>query len=207
MGGDIDQRPVVMLAVDFHDLRADPLQQAGRDRLVVDEGAGAPVGELHAPQDDVLVVGNGIVAQRRTRRVVGGQLQHGDHLAALLPAAHQRGVAPAPQRQGQCVQQDGFARPGLPRENGHAAIQRQVELVDQNDIANRKRVQHARTIPKLVHTQEGRASVTASCNHVILLPPRHSRESGNPSFAQAGDSRFRGMTQMDRAGLHRAPQP
>ena len=55
MLGRIGQRPVVMLAVDLDDRRADHPQDLDADRLVVDEGAGAPVGILHPAQDQVAI--------------------------------------------------------------------------------------------------------------------------------------------------------
>ncbi len=71
MGGDIDKGPVVVLPVDFDDLAADLLQQRRRNRLIIDEGAGAAIGELHAAKDHLLVVGNGVVAQVGAGRMVG----------------------------------------------------------------------------------------------------------------------------------------
>ncbi len=51
VGGGIDQRALVMLAVDLDQRRADRLQGLHADGLIVDEGAGAAVGELDAAQD------------------------------------------------------------------------------------------------------------------------------------------------------------
>ena len=54
MGRGIDEGAVVMLAVDFNERRAERAQHLHADRLVVDESAGAAVGELHAPHDQFL---------------------------------------------------------------------------------------------------------------------------------------------------------
>ena len=51
VGRGIDQRALVVLAVDLDQRGADRLERLHADRLVVDEGAGAAVGELHAAQD------------------------------------------------------------------------------------------------------------------------------------------------------------
>ena len=72
----IDQRAVVMLAVDLDERGADRAQHLHADRLVVDEGAGAPVRELHPAQDQVAVgvdlgaLGNAArrMVERRDRR-------------------------------------------------------------------------------------------------------------------------------------------
>ena len=66
MGRGIDQRAVVMLAVDFDQRRAEAFQRLHADRLIVDEGAGAAVGELHAAQDQ-LVLGLDVVVLRAAR--------------------------------------------------------------------------------------------------------------------------------------------
>ena len=47
----IDQRALVMLAVDLDQRSADRFQGLHADRLVVDEGAGTAVGELHAAEN------------------------------------------------------------------------------------------------------------------------------------------------------------
>ncbi|MCY1542767.1 hypothetical protein D9M68_785330 [compost metagenome] len=175
MGGDVNQRAIIVLAVNFDNLPADFLQQGGRYRLVVDEGAGAAISKLHAAQNHIFIVGNGIVAQRGARRMVGGQLQHGDHLAALLPAAHQRRIATPAQRQSQRIKQDGFTGAGLTGQHGHAAIKRQIKLVDKDDVANRERVQHARTIPKL---RVGRR--TGLCSTHVIIPTSFPRKRESP---------------------------
>ena len=77
MRGGIDQRALVMLAMDLDQRGADRLQGLHADRLVVDEGAGAAVGKLHAAQDHLAgiveaVIGKGSLSPdgpwaRRTR--------------------------------------------------------------------------------------------------------------------------------------------
>ena len=51
MGRGIDQRALVMLAVNLDQRSAQRFQGLHADGLIVDEGAGAAVGELHPPQD------------------------------------------------------------------------------------------------------------------------------------------------------------
>ena len=55
MGAGIDQRALVVLAVDLDQRLAQLLHHLHAHRLVVDEGAGAAVGELHAAQDQVVL--------------------------------------------------------------------------------------------------------------------------------------------------------
>ena len=132
----IDQSAIIVLAVNFDDLAANALQQRRRHRLVIDEGAGAAIGVLHAAQDHIFIIGNGIVAQGGAGRMILGQLQHGNHLPALATGSNERGIAPAPKSQGQRIEKDGFARTSLARQHGHASVERQIELIDQNNIAN-----------------------------------------------------------------------
>ena len=77
VGRGIDQRALVMLAVNFDQRRADRFQGLHADRLVVDEGAGAAVGELHPAQDHL--AGSQIVVEP----VVGKDLRRPDG-----PSAH-----------------------------------------------------------------------------------------------------------------------
>ncbi len=51
MGGGVHQGALVVLAVDLDQSGADRLQGLHGDRLIVDEGTGAAIGELHAAQD------------------------------------------------------------------------------------------------------------------------------------------------------------
>ena len=70
VGAGIDQRAGVVLAVDLDQRRAQRLQRLHADRLVVDEGAGAAVGELHAAQDQRLVGGDVALGQQLPRRML-----------------------------------------------------------------------------------------------------------------------------------------
>ena len=64
----IHQRARIMLAVDLDQRGAEILQRLHADRLIVDEGAGAAVGELHAAQDQRLVGLDVALGQQRARR-------------------------------------------------------------------------------------------------------------------------------------------
>ena len=58
MGGRIDQRPIVMLAMQFDEARADRAKRLGADRLIVDAGARAAIGELNAFENKIAVDGD-----------------------------------------------------------------------------------------------------------------------------------------------------
>ena len=75
MGRGIDQRALVMLAVDLDQRRAYGLQGLHADRLVVDEGAGAAVGELHAAQDHFTGIVETVFGQDLRRRMALGHIE------------------------------------------------------------------------------------------------------------------------------------
>ena len=87
----IDQRAVVMLAVDLDERGADRAQHLHADRLVVDEGAGAAVGELDAAQDEV-AVGVDIGAPSAMRRAgwSAGRSKTAVTWPCGSPVAHER---------------------------------------------------------------------------------------------------------------------
>ncbi len=91
--GGVGQRPVVVLAMDFHERGADRPHGLHADRLVVDEGAGAPVGELGAAQDQVAV---GVDLGRRrdgAGGVIQGHVEHRGDAALRLAVAHEPAIA------------------------------------------------------------------------------------------------------------------
>ncbi len=113
MRAGIDQSTSVVLAVDLDQRRAQRLQRLHADRLVVDEGAGAAVGELHAAQNQRLVGRDVAFGQQGARRMLRRKLEHRGDLALLRALTHQRGVAAAAERQRERVEQDRLAGAGL----------------------------------------------------------------------------------------------
>ena len=61
------------------------------------------------------------------------------------------GIAARAERQRERIQQDRLARAGFPGQHGHAALELEVEAVDQDDVANREARQHGR-----IQAQAGR---------------------------------------------------
>ena len=113
VGRRLDQGAVVMLAVDFDQRRAERAQHLHADRLVVDEGAGAAVGELHAAQDQLALDGEILFGGERGARDGRSAIEHGGDLALLGALAHQRRVAARAERQREGIEQDRFAGAGL----------------------------------------------------------------------------------------------
>jgi hypothetical protein len=146
VGGSINQSALVVLAVNLDQRGAELLHHLHAHRLIVDEGARAPVGELHAAQDE-LVLGRDIVGQivgqeQRARRMSALDLEHGSHLALLDPLPHQRLVAAGAQSQCKGIEQDRLTGAGLAGEHGKPGGEIDVEPVDQDDVADRKSGEH-----------------------------------------------------------------
>ena len=137
MRGGVGQRAIVVLAVDLDQRLAELLHDLHAHRLVVDEGAGAAVGELGAAQDQLVLVGDVVGLEDRARRVIAADLEHGGDLPLLRALADQRLVAAAAERQREGVQQDRLAGAGLAGEHGEPRGEIDVQLVDQDDVADR----------------------------------------------------------------------
>jgi hypothetical protein len=136
MGCGVDEGTLVVLPVDFHQCRAERAQHLDADRLVVDEGAGAAVGELHAPHDQLVFASQIVFRQQPARRMILRQVESGDHLALLGALAHHGGVAARAERQRESVEQDRFAGAGLAGQRGEASTEIDVQAIDQDDVAD-----------------------------------------------------------------------
>ena len=142
VGRGVDQRAVVVLAVDLDQRAAQLLHHLHAHRLVVDEGAGAPVGELHAAQDQLVLGGDAAIGKHCAHRMVGGEVKGCGHLPLALALAHQGLVAAPTQRERERVEQDRLAGAGLAGEHGKPVGEIDVEPIDQDDVADRKSGEH-----------------------------------------------------------------
>ena len=134
----------LVLPMDLNQRGAEELQGLHADGLIVDEGAGAAVRELHAAQDQ-FILGLDVVGRRQAAHRMGArQIEGGRHLALLGPVAHQRSVAAGAERQREGVEQDGFAHVGLAGQHRKTGRDVEIEAVDQDDVADREAGQHER---------------------------------------------------------------
>ncbi len=143
--GRLDQGAIGMLTVDLDQRRADLAQQHDRHRRIVDEGAAAPVGALHAAQDQVALGFDAAVGKDRPRRMIGGHVEDRGDIALGAVVAHQRGVAAPAQRQRQGIEQDGLAGAGLAGKRRQPGGEVRAEAVDDDDIAYGKGDEHGRS--------------------------------------------------------------
>ena len=123
--------------------RTDIAEQRDRHRLVVDEGATAAVSALHAAQDEIALCLKAALLQQITRGMARRHVEHGSDIALRGTSADHRGIAAPAKRQRQCIEQDRLAGAGLAGEHGQAGGEIDVELVDDDDVADRKGGQHA----------------------------------------------------------------
>src|SRR5262249_49797452 len=106
------------------------------ERLIIDEGARAAVGELNAPQDE-LVFGRHVVFRHDgARRVPGREFEGRRHLPLLGALAYQDSIAARPERKREGIEQDGFAGARLSGEHGQAGRKVDIEPVDQDNVVS-----------------------------------------------------------------------
>ena len=144
MARGIDQRALVVLAVNFHQRGAHGPEGLHADRLVVDEGAGAAVGQLHPAQDHFPGIVEPVVAENSRGRMSLGDIEHRRDLALLHAVADQAGVAAAAQRQRKRIEQDGFAGAGFAGQHRKATGKLDIEPFDQDDVTDRQTRQHVK---------------------------------------------------------------
>jgi hypothetical protein len=87
--GDIDQRPVGVLAVDFGEARRHLAQEIEAHRLVVDAGAARAVGILDAADHQFALAVDTLFLEQREGRMPGRQGEGRRHHAALGTRPHQ----------------------------------------------------------------------------------------------------------------------
>ena len=136
----IQQRLMLVLAVDVHELIAHLLERRGGDERAVDAAYAAARAEQLAREDDLAVLRrkrellehavHGRVRLERERGLHGRLLRAGaDELAAGALAKHEI----------ERLDDDGFARARLAREDGEPILERDRQPVDQRDIPDPER--------------------------------------------------------------------
>ena len=142
----IDERAVGVLTVDFGKRHRDLTQQIEAHRLVVDRRAAWSVGILDSADDEFAISIDPLLLEEGEGRVVSRQRKSGGDNATLGAHPHQGGIAASPQCQPQRIEQDGFASTGFAGQHGEALVEGNVELLDQDDVANGEGGEHGRTL-------------------------------------------------------------
>ncbi len=179
----LDQRAVVVLAMDFDQRGADGAQHLHRHRLVIEEGAGAAVGQLDTAQDQFVLRRNVVGGQDRAGRMIHRHVEGRRHLPLLGTLADQAGIAAGAQRQREGIEQDRLAGAGLAGQHRQTRREIDIEAVDQDDVSDRKPGQHqgprCRRVPTPAHVfasggetfNTSAASLGIDCRFRVPPPP------------------------------------
>ncbi len=148
MRGGIHEGALIVLAMDLDQSGADRLHGLHGDRLIVDEGTGAAVGELHAAQNHLAgIVVETVVLENRQCWMAPGQIEHGCHLALFGAVAHQAGIAAATEGQRKGIEKNRFAGAGFTGQHCKTAGKLDIEPFDQDNVTDRQTGQHERSVP------------------------------------------------------------
>ena len=144
MGRHFNQRPFIMLTMDLHQGGSQATQCLRANRLVIYEGAGASVGELDAPQDQLVVCGrNAIHEEEIADRMPRRQLEYRGDLTLLSAVSHKRGISTSPERKRKSIEQNRFSGAGLAGENRQAGGKFDIQPIDEHNVTNGEPDQHA----------------------------------------------------------------
>ena len=140
----VEQPPLLELTLNLDEAVTQGAKQTGAGRLVVHEGAAAPVGIEGAAQEQQIVAPvQAVFAEPVAGRMVARHFEGRGHRGLGRARAHQAGVRTLPQSQAEGVQQDRLSGPGFAGQDAQSVFKHQVQAVDQNDVPNRQTVQHS----------------------------------------------------------------
>ena len=138
----IDERAVVVLAMNFDQFAGDRPQPLRGQPLIVDESAAAAIRQLQAPQNKSAGSFYVLCLRRDHRLVVLRKFESRADLTLRRAVADQAAVAPGAKRQRKRVEKNRFAGAGLAGQNGKATVEFEIKLVDQNDVADGQLNEH-----------------------------------------------------------------
>src|SRR4029077_10645138 len=122
--------------MNFDQFAGDRPQCLRGDPLIVDESAAAAIRQLQAPQNKA-AGGFYVLCLRRDHcRVVLGKFESRTDLTLRRAVADQAAVTPGAKRQRKRIEKNRLAGAGLAGQNGKATVEFEIELVDQNDVAD-----------------------------------------------------------------------
>ncbi len=138
MRGWIEQGAVVMLSMDFHERAAQLAQQCGRYRPVVDERLCASVFVLDASQDQNIFAVETLIAEQAPGGMGWRNVEGRRDGRGLRAFADELAVAPRAKGEAEAIENDGLARPRFSREDCQPLGKNEIELIDQDNIADRQ---------------------------------------------------------------------
>ncbi len=138
----LQQRLMLVLAVDLQQMRGQFAQLRQRHRAAVDPRARTARGGQHAAQAAMLAIVHGLLAQPGARGGGGSEIEFGADFGALRAAAYQRGVGTRAGEQQQGIDQQRLAGAGFAGDHGQTGAQRDLGLGDHGQVAYIQRRQH-----------------------------------------------------------------
>ena len=93
MAGDIDEGPLIVLAVDFDERAAEAFEHLDAHRLIIDEGPGSSIIELDPAEQQLILSGNIVCSQQLPGRMIVGNIECRGDLAVLGGVAHEARIA------------------------------------------------------------------------------------------------------------------
>lgn len=125
-----------MLAMNLNQLFTQRFQIGNGRWVAIDPRLGAPVGSNHATQEALI-----------GRQLAGveplgccGQvldIETGGEVGSLAAVAHATRIGALAQAEPQSTQQNGFTRPGFPRNGGHATGEVEFETINDRIVLDR----------------------------------------------------------------------
>ena len=142
----LEQPLMLVLAVHLHERVAEPLEEADRDRRVVDEGAmAAATRELAADHDLAVLHGQSRLIEHGRHAAIG----HGEHRldgGGLGVGANHIGLRARAAYQENRVDQDGLAGAGLAGEDVEAGGEGDGDVLDHREVPDPQLAQHPATM-------------------------------------------------------------
>jgi hypothetical protein len=138
----IGQRPVIVLAMNFDEVLTDGFENLDADGLIIDKGTGAAIRQLHPPQDQIAFGIKTCVLRDGTGGMGRAKIEYRRDLPLRQSLPHKAAITATAERQGESIEQDGFAGAGFTGQHKQSGLDRQVKPVDQDDITNGKPREH-----------------------------------------------------------------
>jgi len=162
----IEQRLLLVLAVDFQQACAQRSQLRQGRGPAVDPGAGSAVGADDPPQLAVVALVQVVVAQpgQGGRRIV--ERETGGELGALGAVPDHAGVGACTGQRQQGIHQQGLAGAGFARDHGQAGPEVELRGVDDGKIADGEVAEHGRQFCLKAHRAR------RDCRGLLASPPR-----------------------------------
>ena len=143
----IEQRLVLVLAVDLEQLGGQRAQLAGRHRASIDPRARAAFAADHATKLAGAVLVEVFLDQPVAQVGTRGEVERGRELGAFAAVANHRRIGAATGQKHQRVDQQRFARAGFTGDDGHAGPERDFGFADDREILDVETFEHAGARP------------------------------------------------------------